>query len=114
MKEIDGVYSNYFEIEGCEEITEEICPFHKRIVELDLEIIKDMEVSYDLEDSGKHITEHLSFKEFKNRMINDKKFLSVFYIVLEGKDYEIEQIGPEVWVRSFDKAKADLLYDMIK
>lgn len=108
------VYSNYFEIEGCEEITEEICSFHKRLAELDLEIIKDVEVSFYLADSGKHITEHLSFKEFKNRIINDKKFLSLFYIVLEGKDYEIEQFGAEVRVRSFNKTKADLIYNLIK
>ena len=114
MKELDGVYANYFEIEDCEEITDEICSFHKRLAELDLKTIKDVEVSYDLEDSGKHITEHLSFKEFKNRMINDKKFLSVFYVDLEAEDYAIRQIGPQVWVRSFDKKKADYIYNMIK
>ena len=108
------VYTNYFEIEGCEEIAEETCPFLKRLAELDLEIIKDVEVSFYLADSGKHITEHLSFKEFKNRISNDKKFLSLFYIVLEGKDYEIEQFGAEVRVKSFNKTKADLIYNLIK
>jgi hypothetical protein len=45
---------------------------------------------------------------------NDKKFLSPFYIVLEGKDYEIEQFGAEVRVKSFNKTKADLIYNLIK
>ena len=52
--------------------------------------------------------------KFKNRIVNDKRFLSLFYIVLQGKDYEIEQFGAEVWVRSFNKAKADLIYNLIK
>jgi len=117
MKEIEGVYSNYLELDCCVEhplIQNEICPFHKRLTELDLKIIKDVEVLYYVESSHKHIAEHISFKEFKYRVINDKKFLPIFYVVLEGENYEIEQIGPEVWVRSFDKKAADLIYNMIK
>ena len=116
MKELDGVYANYFEIEDCEEITDEICSFHKRLAELDLKIIKDVEVSYFIAntDNNKHVTENISFKEFQYRLINDKKFQLVFYCDLEGEDYAIRQIGPEVWVRSFDKKKANLIYNMIK
>ena len=112
MKEKEGIYVNYFELDDCEELSEEICPFHKRLSEIDLDIIR-VHVYYDWKES-KHNEEEMSFKEFQDRILNDKKFLLIYYISLEAEDYGIEQIAGEVWVRSFDKKKSDLIYNMIK
>tara|TARA_B110000238_G_scaffold174622_1_gene194474 strand:+ start:910 stop:1263 length:354 start_codon:yes stop_codon:yes gene_type:complete len=112
MKEKEGIYSKYFELDCCEELSNEICPFHKILAETDLNI-KKVHVSYNLSnkvDKHNYIDEVISFDEFKDRLINDKAFLNLFIVILEGEDYEIRQIVSEVWVNSFDKKKTDLIF----
>jgi hypothetical protein len=108
------IYLNYSKLE---DIGGEDGQIDIKLAKLELNIIKDVEVSYFISNSKQkyeHKTEKISFKEFQYRMINNKEFTKrVFEIIAEGEDYEIRLSGGEIWVRSFDKRKADLIYNQL-
>ena len=105
------VYSNYLELEDVGGDNEKI---HTKLAKLDLDVTKDVVVSYFLPNSIiklKYKTEEITFKEFQYRMLNNQEFIEhVFEIVVEGEDYEIRLSGGEIWVKSFDKEKADSIF----
>ena len=85
------------------------------LAKLDLDVTKDVDVSYYLptKEDG-HKDEKISFKELKDRMVNNQEFRdNVFIIIVEGEDYEIRLSGGEMWVSSFDKGKANLIYNRL-
>tara|TARA_B110000238_G_C15812030_1_gene304805 strand:+ start:201 stop:575 length:375 start_codon:yes stop_codon:yes gene_type:complete len=106
MKEKEGVYKRYAVLE---DVGGENGRIHKNLANLDLDITKDVNVSYFRgNNKNEHKTEKISFKEFQYRMLNNQEFIEhVFEIVVEGEDYEIRLSGGEIWVKSFDKEKAD-------
>jgi hypothetical protein len=106
MKEKEGVYKRYAVLE---DVGGENGRIHKNLANLDLDITKDVNVSYFIANNkNEHKTVKISFKEFQYRMLNNQEFIeNVFEIVVEGEDYEIRLSGGEIWVKSFDKEKAD-------
>ena len=105
------LYSNYSEIE---DVGGDNGKIHTKLAKLDLDVTKDVVVSYFLPNSIiklKYKTEEITFKEFQYRMLNNQEFIeNVFEIVVEGEDYEIRLSGGEIWVKSFDKEKADSIF----
>jgi hypothetical protein len=98
-----------------EDIDGEDGRIHMNLAKLDLDITKDVDVSYYLpnKEDG-HKDEKISIKEFQHRMLNDKEFSeNVFVVIVEGEDYEIRLSGGEMWVSSFDNNKVDLIYNQL-
>ncbi len=109
MKHLEGVCQRYAVLE---DVGGENGHIHKNLANLDLDITKDVNVSYFRgNNKNEHKTEKISFKEFQYRMLNNQEFIEhVFEIVVEGEDYEIRLSGGEIWVKSFDKEKADSIF----
>jgi len=114
MLEKEGIYSNYSVLE---DVGGENGRIHMNLAKLNLDITKDVYVSYFLPNRKKdyeHNNDKISFEEYQHRMLNDKEFQeNVFEVVVEGEDYEITLCGGEMWVRSFEKKKADLIYNKL-
>jgi len=109
MKHLEGVFQRYAVLE---DVGGENGRIHKNLANLDLDITKDVNVSYFIANNkNEHKTVKISFKELQYRMLNNQEFIeNVFEIVVEGEDYEIRLSGGEIWVKSFDKEKADSIF----
>ena len=112
MKEKDGVYKRYAVLE---DVGGEDGRIHMNLAKLDLDITKDVDVSYFISNNkNEHKTEKISFKEFQHRMLNDKKFSeNIFIVYVEGENYGIELSGGEMWVFSKNIMTADFIYDQL-
>ena len=112
MKEKREVYKQHAILE---DIDGEDGRIHMNLANLDLDITKDVDVSYYLpnKEDG-HKDEKISFKEFKDRMINNQEFReNVFVVIVDGEDYEIRLSGGEMWVSSLDKKKVDSIFKIL-
>ena len=112
MKEKREVYKQHAILE---DIDGEDGRIHMNLANLDLDITKDVDVSYYLpnKEDG-HRDEKISFKEFQHRMLSEKEFSeNVFVVIVDGEDYEIRLSGGEMWVSSFDQDKANLIYNRL-
>lgn len=105
------IYSNYSELE---DVGGDNGQIHSKLAKLDLDLTKDVVVSYFLPNSKielKYKTEEITFREFQYRMLNNQEFIeNIFEVIVEGEDYEIRLSGGEMWVKSFDKDKADSIF----
>lgn len=112
MKEKEGVYKRYAVLE---DVGGENGRIHMNLARLDLDIIKDVEISYFISKNRKeHKTEKIAFKDFQHRMLNEKQFIeNVFIVYVEGENYGIELSGGEMWVFSKNMMTADFIYDQL-
>ena len=114
MRKKQGVYERYTVLE---DVSEDDGRVHMNLAKLDLDITKDVEVSYfypNRNNANNHKTERISFKEFQYRMLNDKEFSeNIFIVYLEGKDYGIELSGGEMWVFSDNIKTVDSIYGQL-
>jgi hypothetical protein len=112
MKEKEGVYKRYAVLE---DVGGENGRIHKNLANLDLDITKDVNVSYFIANNkNEHKTEKISFKEFQHRMLNEKEFIeNVFIVYIEGENYGIELSGGEMWVFSKNMMTADFIYNQL-
>lgn len=114
MRKKQGVYERYTVLE---DVSEDDDYIHMNLAKLDLDIIKDVEVSYfysKRNNANNHKTERISFKEFQYRILNDKEFReNNFFVYLEGKDYGIELSGGEMWVFSDNVKTAESIYGQL-
>jgi hypothetical protein len=112
MKEKEGVYKRYAVLE---DVGGENGRIHENLARLELDIIKDVEISYFISINRKeHKTEKIPFKDFQHRMLNDKQFIeNVFIVYVEGENYGILLSGGEMWVFSKNMMTADFIYDQL-
>jgi hypothetical protein len=112
MIEKEGIYKRYTVLE---DVCGENGRIHMNLARLNLDITKDVEISYFISKNRKeHKTEKIAFKDFQHRMLNEKQFIeNVFIVYVDGENYGIQLSGGEMWVFSKNMITADFIYDQL-